>query len=88
MVIVYWSLVWSMIRKKYFRLKRKNISLIQFIVEGYEGMATVTTIEPRTSIIQVSIIPDFLSEMNEVIGDLKNKYKMEEINYPETYQRV
>jgi len=51
-------------------------------------MATVTTIEPRTSIIQVSIIPDFLSEMNEVIGDLKNKYKMEEINYPETYQRV
>ncbi|KQC11424.1 MAG: hypothetical protein APR62_01560, partial [Smithella sp. SDB] len=71
-----------------FRLKRKNISLIQFIIEGYEGMATVTTIDPRTSIIQVSIIPDFLSEMNEVIGDLKNKYKMEEINYPETYQQV
>jgi len=68
--------------KKYFRLKRRDISLIQFIIEGYEGMATVTTIDPRTSIIQISIIPEFVSEMDEVIGNLKNKYNMEEINYP------
>lgn len=67
--------------KKYYKLRRKDISLIQFIIEGYEGMATVTTVEPQTAIIQVSIIPDFISEMKNVINDLKNKYEIEEINY-------
>jgi hypothetical protein len=66
--------------RKYFKLKRKDIAFVQFIIEGYEGMATVTTIDPHTAIIQISIIPDFISDMNAVIKDLKNKYKMEEIN--------
>ena len=68
--------------KKYFKLKRKDIAFVQFIIEGYEGMATVTTIDPHTAIIQISIIPDFISDMSAVIKDLKNKYKMEEINCP------
>ena len=68
--------------KKYYELKRKDISFIQFIIEGYEGMATVTTIDPHTAIIQIAIIPDFILEMSDVINDLTNKYKMEEINYP------
>jgi hypothetical protein len=67
---------------KYYKLKRKDIALVQFIIEGYEGMATVTTIDPHTAIIQISIIPDFISDMSAVIKDLKNKYKMEEINSP------
>ena len=66
--------------KKYFKLKRKDIALVQFIIEGYEGMATVTTIDPHTAIIQISIIPDFISDMSAIVNDLK--YKMEEINCP------
>lgn len=67
--------------KKYYKLKRKDISFIQFIIEGYEGMATVTTIDPHTAVIRVSIVPDFLSEIQNVINDLRNTYEMEEINY-------
>ena len=66
--------------KKYLKLRRKDISLVQFIIEGYEGMATVTTVDPYTAIIQISIVPDFILEMSDVIKDLTNKYKMEEIN--------
>ncbi len=69
--------------KKYFKLSRKDISLIQFIIEGYEGRATVTTIDPHTAIIRVLIMPDFISEMNDILNDLKNKYKMDEINFSE-----
>jgi hypothetical protein len=65
--------------KKWFKLKRNNIAPVQFIIEGYEGMATVTTIDPRAAIIQVSIIPDFILEMDEIINDLKDKYRMEEV---------
>jgi hypothetical protein len=67
--------------KKWFKLKRNNIALVQFIIEGYEGMATVTTIDPNAAIIQVSIMPDFLQEMINVMESLKNKYGLEEIEY-------
>ncbi len=65
---------------KLFKLNRHNIAVVQFIIEGYEGMATVSTIDPHTAIIKVSIIPDFISEVNGLIDDLKNKYKIVEIN--------
>jgi hypothetical protein len=68
--------------KNYFKLKRKDIALVQFIIEGYEGMATVTTIDPHAAIIQISIIPDFISDMSALISDLKDKYKMEEVICP------
>lgn len=63
---------------KYFQLDRKNIALVQFIIEGYGEMAAVKTIDPRAAIIQISIIPDFISEMNDLIEYLKNKYEMTE----------
>lgn len=65
--------------KKWYKLKRNNIVLVQFIIEGYEGMATVTTVDSHAATIQVSIIPDFLQEMIVVMESLKNKYHLEEI---------
>lgn len=71
-----------MMIQKRFQLKRKNIALVQFIIEGYEGMATVTTIDPSPAIIQISIMKNFVYLMENVIADLKNTYEMKEIiNY-------
>ena len=69
---------------KYFKLDRKNIALVQFIIEGYGEMASVTTIDSKKAIIRISIIPDFISDMNNLIEYLKDKYKILEIdNYRE-----
>jgi len=65
---------------KLVKLNRRNIAVVQFIIEGYEGLATVSTIDPYTAIIKISIMPDFISEINGLIDDLKNKYKIEEID--------
>jgi hypothetical protein len=65
--------------KKWFKLQRSNIVLVQFIIEGYEDMATVTTIDSHEAIIQISIMPDFVQEILNIIENLKNKYKMREI---------
>jgi hypothetical protein len=67
--------------KKYFKLQRKNIALVQFIIEGYGEMATVTTMDSRAAVIRISIIPDFDSDMIDIIDHLKDKYKMEEIDW-------
>jgi hypothetical protein len=68
--------------KKWLKLKTKDIVLVQFIIEGYEGLATVTTIDNQTAIIQVAIMPDFVSEVMCILESLKKQFALEEINCP------
>lgn len=68
--------------KKWFKLKAKDIVFVQFIIEGYEGLATVTTIDPRTAIIQIAIMPDFEAEVMGILENLKEKVTLEEVNCP------
>lgn len=65
--------------KKYFQLERKNIVIVQFIIEGYEGMATVTTMDSKKAVIQVSIMPDYISDITGLLEYLKFRYAMKEI---------
>jgi DNA-directed RNA polymerase subunit F len=68
--------------KKWLKLKTKDIALVQFILEGYEGLATVTTIDRRLAVIQVAIMPDFESEMICILESLKKQFTMEDISCP------
>ncbi|PKN77166.1 MAG: DUF4911 domain-containing protein [Deltaproteobacteria bacterium HGW-Deltaproteobacteria-10] len=67
--------------KKRFKLKRSDIAIVQFIVEGYEGMATVTTLDPHTAVIQIAIMPDYVEEMINLLDNLKNKFHLEDVEY-------
>ena len=40
---------------------------------------TVSTIDPKTAIIQVSIMPDFLQDVEDILETLKEQYRMQEI---------
>ncbi len=67
---------------KYFRIKREHIAPVQFIIEGYEGMSTVSTIDSQEAIIKISIMPDFKEVIENLLGELKNIYRLEEIEQP------
>jgi hypothetical protein len=67
---------------KFFRIKREHIAPVQFIIEGYEGMSTVSTIDSQEAIIKISIMPDFTKEIIHLLGELKNIYRLEEIEQP------
>ena len=56
-----------------------DITLVQFILEGYEGYVTVSTIDPKTAILQVLIMTDFVEDMNGILDYLKDQFLMEEI---------
>jgi hypothetical protein len=68
--------------KKWLKLKTKDIVFVQFIIEGYEGLATVTTIDNQKAIIQVSIMPDFESDVMCILESLKKQLPIEEIYCP------
>jgi hypothetical protein len=46
-------------RKRYFRLPARYIAHFQFLVEGYDGIATVTTVDSKAAVVMLCI-PDGL----------------------------
>ncbi|MEE9912602.1 MAG: DUF4911 domain-containing protein [Deltaproteobacteria bacterium] len=65
--------------RRWFKLKKGDITLVQFILEGYEGWVTVSTIDPHIAIIQVQIIPDFLEDANGILDHLRGRFMLQEI---------
>ena len=66
--------------KRYYQVNRKDIAVIQFIIEGYEGMATVTTVDPKMACLRISIIADQLDDFELLMADLKKTFHINEVS--------
>jgi hypothetical protein len=64
---------------KKLQLERKDIAYIKFILEGYEGIALATTIDNNESIVQLTIVPDFESDVEMLLAALKKEIDFSEI---------
>jgi len=65
--------------EKHFKINRRDISYIKFVLEGYEGLAMVTTIDRYDAIVKLLIAPDFVSEVENIVRALKDEIAFEEI---------
>jgi hypothetical protein len=43
--------------RRYFRLAARDIARFQFVIEGHEGMATASTVDPREAVVMLCV-PD------------------------------
>ncbi len=59
--------------KKFLKLNRKDISYVQFLIESYEGLATVTTIDENVAIIKLSIMPDSVSDIDKILYSIRKE---------------
>ncbi len=64
---------------KKLRLERKDIAYVKFILEGYEGIALATTIDNDESVIQLTIVPDFKSDVEMLLAALRKEINFSEI---------
>ncbi len=53
---------------RYYRLEAKDLALFKFILEGYDGLATITTMDRRAASIRISTTRDFSGELEEIIA--------------------
>ena len=63
----------STIQPRIFHVDRKEISYLRFTLESYDGMAVVTTLDPYTALIKVSIAPGCEEILSELLDSLKNQ---------------
>ena len=53
-------------------MDRREICFLHYIFEAYDGLATVTTIDPDTGMIQLSIAPGSEQDVALIMADLKS----------------
>lgn len=66
---------------KYYRINRKEISFLKFILEAYDGLAVVTTLNSLEGIISITIAPGCIQDAEEIIQGLKNEIMIEKVDF-------
>jgi len=54
-----------------FRLSPNHIVLMQYLLEGYEGLFSVTTLDPVEARVEVAVMPDFLDDAEKIFEALR-----------------
>jgi len=54
-------------------IRRSEICHLQWIIEGYDGIASMRTLDPATGLIEISIAPECEKEMFSLINHLRNE---------------
>ena len=63
--------------RRYYRIDRRQIAFLKFILEAYDGIATLSTIDPRQGIISLDIAPGCESDVEMVLKDLGRQMLIE-----------
>ncbi len=50
--------------------------LFKAIIECYEGLAVVRTVDPEKGIVQLLISPDFVDEVEHILEDLSSHVRI------------
>jgi hypothetical protein len=64
---------------KYYRIDRGKISFLKFILEAYDGLAVLTTVDPEKGIVVIHIAPGCEGEVEMILQDLKKSVMIENI---------
>lgn len=55
---------------RFYRIDRRDISFLRFILEGYDGMAVLTTRDAARGIVSITIAPGCETVVGDVIASL------------------
>ncbi|MDQ5985641.1 MAG: hypothetical protein CSYNP_01355 [Syntrophus sp. SKADARSKE-3] len=67
--------------KKIFKIPVHQMILFQFILEGYDRMFRISTLDGRAGIVQICIIPDYIEESAKVLSAIKKEFDLDEIPF-------
>jgi hypothetical protein len=65
--------------RRYYRVDRREIHFLKFILEGYDGMGVVRTIDPAKGFVALHIGAGCQDVVDMVIKDLEKEIRIERI---------
>jgi hypothetical protein len=67
--------------QKTFRVDRREIAFLRFILEAYDGIAVLTTIDPVLGIVSLRIPLGCMEEVETILDSLKKEIRIEDIDH-------
>lgn len=67
--------------EKFFKVNRRDMVYLKFILEAYEGMNVMSTVDNVAGIIRIAVMPCFEADMDELLAELGNVVKMEKVDF-------
>ena len=66
----------------YLRIRREDIALLKFVIESYEGIGIVRTIDRKKATVVVLAMPDLIDHVRAVLESLREDMDWYEIPPP------
>lgn len=66
---------------RYFKVAHRDMVYLKFILEAYEGMNVMSTVDNKAGIIRIAIMPGFVEDMDALLADLGRKVVMEPVEW-------
>ena len=65
--------------KRYYRVDRRQIHFLKFILEGYDGVAVLRTLDPQEGLVVLQIGPGCQSIVDMIVEDLGRHIRIEPV---------
>jgi len=65
--------------KRYYRIDRGQVHFLRFILEGYDGVAVLETLDPEEGLVVLHVGPGCESTVDMIIGDLQRNIRIEPV---------
>jgi hypothetical protein len=69
-------------REIYFQVRTEDIAYVKFVIESYEGVGLIRTVERKKAVIVVLIVEDFLDDGRALLASLQREINLTEIPRP------
>ena len=66
----------------YFEIRPKDIAYVKFIIESYECVGLIRTIDRKKAVIVVLVVEDFLAVARALLTSLQSEVQISEIPRP------
>ncbi len=66
---------------RYFRVNRTDMVYLKFILEAYEGMNVMSTVDNTDGIIRIAIMPGFEEDMEGLLAELGTQVAMQPVEW-------
>lgn len=70
--------------ERYFQLPRRELVYLKFILEAFEGLSTLSTVDNRAGIVKVSYPACFAADMTGLLAALAGEIPLAEVAEPGT----
>lgn len=62
--------------KRFYRVDRRRIGFIQFILEAYDNLAGMTTVDARQGVVQITTAPGCEAMVAGIIESLAEQFQL------------